>query len=299
MKGSSQMNTTDEINPKLRPDYEAIAKFRRDIRSGERLKVHYVLERRLAHRLANAPQAERQHVYGEVYYELFESIKDHPQNTQDRINDLTHVEGELAGLRPYLRSQDVYLEIGCGDAGTSFAVASMVATSIGLDVNDSLVDMTAAPQNFRFLKSDGIRIDLPDASVDFVHSNNLMEHVHPEDAKLQLLEIARVLKAGGKYRCVTPSRLTGPHDISVYFDYEPTGFHLREYDYGSLHALLKSAGFSKISFAVGSRREFVIPFVLLRAMELCLYSLPKSLRAKLCRQGKIVNLAGLKAMATK
>jgi SAM-dependent methyltransferase len=293
------MNTQDAINPKLRPDYEAIAKFRRDFRSGERLKVHYVLERRLAHRLANASQSERSRVYGEVYHELFESIKDHPQNTQDRVNDAIHVEGELPGLRPHLRSQDVYLEIGCGDAAVSYAVASIVATSIGLDVNDSLVDMTAAPKNFRFLKSDGIRIDLPDASVDFVHSNNLMEHVHPEDAKLQLREIVRVLKVGGKFRCVTPNRVTGPHDISVYFDYEPTGFHLREYDYGSLHALLKSAGFSKISFAIGSRREFVIPFVILRTMELCLFSLPKSIRAKLCRQGKIVNLAGLKALATK
>jgi SAM-dependent methyltransferase len=293
------MNSQIEINPTLRPDYEAIAKFRQDSRSAARLKVHYILERRLAHRLANAPQGERQRVYGEVYHELFETIEDHPQNTQDRVNDATHVEGELAGLRPHLGPRDVYLEIGCGDAAVSFAVASMVATSIGLDVNDSLVDMTAAPKNFRFLKSDGIRIDLPDASVDFVHSNNLMEHVHPDDAELQLREIVRVLKVGGKYRCVTPNRVTGPHDISCYFDYEPTGFHLREYDYGSLQALLKSAGFSKVSFAIGSRRELVIPFAILRAMELCLMSLPKSIRATLCRQGKIVNLAGLKALGTK
>jgi SAM-dependent methyltransferase len=288
-----------DIRPRFRADHEVTARYLRDSRSCERLEAHYILETRLAHRLAQASQAVRHRVYGEVYRELFESITDHPQRTRNRVKDMKRVSREVARLGPHLNSQFVCLEIGCGDGAASFAVAARVMTSIGLDVNDSLVDMTAAPPNFRFLKSDGIRIDLADASVDFVHSNNLMEHIHPEDAELQLREISRVLKPSGKYHCVTPSRVTGPHDISVYFDYQASGFHLREYDYGSLRALLMAAGFSKVAFDVGDRREQVVPYFILRAMELGLYTLPRSVRARLGRQDRVINLAGLKALATK
>src|SRR3712207_8321428 len=48
--------------------------------------------------------------------------------------------------------------------------------------------------------------------------SQLMEHLHPEDAAEQLANIARALAPGGVYVCVTPNRLYGPSDISMYFD---------------------------------------------------------------------------------
>lgn len=56
-----------------------------------------------------------------------------------------------------------------------------------------------------------------------------MEHLHPDDAYEQLQEIYNALIPGGIYICITPNRLSGPHDVSQYFDSIATGFHPKEY----------------------------------------------------------------------
>ena len=76
--------------------------------------------------------------------------------------------------------------------------------------------------------SDGVSVEVPAASVTLAYSNQLMEHLHPDDALVQLRNIVRALAPGGLY-VRHPNRLTGPHDISMYFDRVATGFHLKEY----------------------------------------------------------------------
>ena len=75
-----------------------------------------------------------------------------------------------------------------------------------------------------------------------------MEHLHPDDAVDQLKNIYNALVNGGKYICITPNRLTGPHDISKYFDNVATGFHLKEYTVTELSGLFREVGFSDCSF---------------------------------------------------
>jgi ubiquinone/menaquinone biosynthesis C-methylase UbiE len=110
------------------------------------------------------------------------------------------------------------------------------------------VDFAAAPANFRFLKTDGVEIPLAENCVGLAHSDQLMEHLHVEDAEAQLREIHRVLRPGGRYVCKTPNKVTGPHDISTYFDDVATGFHMREYDYRSLRPLMLQAVSARLSF---------------------------------------------------
>jgi SAM-dependent methyltransferase len=54
-----------------------------------------------------------------------------------------------------------------------------------------------------------------------------MEHLHPDDASEQLANVYRALKPGGVYCCVTPNRISGLHDIPVYFDTVSQGLHER------------------------------------------------------------------------
>jgi hypothetical protein len=61
------------------------------------------------------------------------------------------------------------------------------------------------------------------------YSYQLMEHLHPGDALEQLVNIYQALKRDSVYCCVTPNRISGPHDISVYFDTVAQGLHLKEY----------------------------------------------------------------------
>src|SRR6185437_5529779 len=111
-------------------------------------------------------------------------------------------------------------------------------------------------------------LNLESASVDIVYSNQLMEHLHPDDARDQLVEIRRILKPGGKYICITPNCAHGPHDVSKYFDEVATGFHIREYDCASLKALFVESGFRGFrAVVVVKGRQVPIPYAVVRAAE--------------------------------
>jgi SAM-dependent methyltransferase len=129
-----------------------------------------------------------------VYSELFESLPDHPQKTAK----------ETCGVRVVDRIR--------------LALAHLASEPVGLDVTDALIDFACAPDNFRFVKTKGVDIPLADEPVDLAHLDQLMEHLHVDDAEPQVAEIHWVLKLGGRYLCSTPNRVTGPHDISVFFD---------------------------------------------------------------------------------
>lgn len=201
-------------------------------------------------------------------------------------------------LSSYLRATTQFLEIGCGDAALAFAAAGKVGTAYGLDVTDALIDYPSAPENFKFIRTSGVEIPLPAASVDFAYSDQLMEHLHPEDAEAQLREVRRVVAPGGRYRCSTPNRFAGPTDVSVYYDYEATGFHLHEYSYRSLSKLMLSAGFRSVEFVAPVRgRDIPIPATLGAALEITLSLLPRQQRAKITRFKPIRVILGITAIA--
>lgn len=106
--------------------------------------------------------------------------------------------------------------------------------------------------------------------------------------------------ANAKNPGLSGNRVTGPHDISCYFDYQATGFHLQEYDSSATLALFGAAGFSKIRFrvAIGSV-QVPIAKILLRFVEAGLLAIPTRMRAWLARRRLVGVLAGLNILATK
>lgn len=287
------MNTINETLP-VRPDFLEIKRRRGDGRPAERIRAHYLLERKLAARLLSAPKEERSTVYSQVYAELFNSLPDHPQHAakpsvQERQNDLVYM-----NVTP--KADSTFLEIGCGDAAMSFAVAATVKQVVGLDVTDALIDFGAAPANFAYLRTASTEIALADNAVDIAYSNQLMEHLHPDDAEDQLREILRVLKPGGVYSCKTPNQVTGPHDVSEYFDYAATGFHLCEYTYLSIRRLFIKAGFARIRFFVNAHGMCVpLPYWLARLAEVAMTKLPRLRSMKYLRKLMPLNVVATKA----
>jgi SAM-dependent methyltransferase len=289
----------DSLRPSLRPDFRASQKQLGDFRTPERLSAHYVLERDLSDQLRGAARETRPQVYTKIYHELFTSLPDHPQR-QGNPEARARVRAQLGRIKKHIRPHSAFLELGCGDAALGWAVAPYVSTAYGLDVTDALIDFGAGPKNFTFLHTKGIEIPLSDETVDFAYSNQLMEHLHPEDAADQLSEVCRVLKPGGRYVCITPSRVAGPHDVSCYFDYEASCLHLREYDYKELRSLFRAAGFRSFSCAVWiQRRETHVPYAAIRILETSLMALPPQIRTYLARLSPIQSVLGLNAIALK
>jgi SAM-dependent methyltransferase len=148
--------------------------------------------------------------------------------------------------------------------------------------------------------SDGTSVPVAPGSVDLAFSDQLMEHLHPDDARTQLANIFRALKPGGVYFCITPNRLYGPSDISAYFEDEPKGFHLREYSVRELVGILREAGFARVRAYVGARGWFLrFPRALLEALEAALEALPAKLRRRVAGSKPVRALLGIRLAAIK
>lgn len=280
---------------------DRLRKMYRDPRPMDRIKVHYDLERRLADRLRDSDVETRKVLYTQLYDELFDSLPDHPRFFRRQSEHLPSLRKQLNLLRPMVRRSDVFLEVGAGDCRLSFAIAPHVRRAIAVDVSDKVHDPDDAPANFEFVKSNGLDLGVPPGSIDFVYSNQLMEHLHVDDAKQQLLNIHETLRPGGRYYCITPNAVSGPHDVSRYFDETPHGFHMKEYRYRELVDLFKSAGFSKVSvvLAGAGRKLATVPPFATTPFETVLVQLPWGLRQRIARSKPFRIFLGIKLVATK
>ena len=239
----------------------------------------YEVERVLAERLKSALRVERPHLYRTLYEELLARVPHHPMapgSPYRYVRDRSVTE-ELELLLPFTKPHSVVLEIGAGDLSLSRIVASRVKSVIAVDITDRYHSQDLLPSNLRFLLSDGISLDLEPDSVDVAYSNQLLEHFHPDDTEEHIRNVARALKPGAVYICITPHRWAGPHDVSRYFDRVSTGLHLKEYTVGELMRLFGRNGFREVSVLFSIRHRYMrVPGATARVVELIVAALPHS-----------------------
>jgi SAM-dependent methyltransferase len=256
-------------------------------RSFGRLRAHWEIERELASRLRAASREERSTLYGEVYDELFRRVPDHPQLVRkvSPVDQQAAVAEQETLVKRFLPPGGVFLEVGAGDCALSFAVARFAGRVYAIEVSRKIAQAHSEPGNFELLITDGREIPVPLGSVDLAYSNQLMEHLHPEDAAEQLHNIGLALRPGGRYICLTPNRLLGPSDISQYFEDEvASGFHLREYSARELRDLCREAGFSAVSEIASLRgRAWAAPVTPFAAAEAVFEAFPRRARLRLKR----------------
>ncbi|HEX8615941.1 MAG TPA: methyltransferase domain-containing protein [Thermoanaerobaculia bacterium] len=214
-------------------------------RSIEQLRQQYDVERELARRLHEA--SETRGMYSAVYDELLRRVPHHPAVAQktDAATQAAVVALQLRLLEPFLAARPRYLEVGSGDCALAIELSRRLPRVIAIEAGSEILSGIDAAANVEIVVSDTPPYPLPDASVDLAFSSHVIEHLTPRDAMLHLRDIRRLLAPGGRYVCVTPNRLWGPHDVSRYFSDVPQGLHLREYTHNALLRLLRRAGFRR------------------------------------------------------
>lgn len=143
------------------------------------------------------------------------------------------------------------LEIGTGTGALLHALIERGADARGVEVRQDLID--EARRHFGELpidKVDGTSLPFPDRTFDVVVSLDVFEHIPDPDA--HLVEVRRVLKAGGTYLIQTPNRYTN----TIFETIRWRSFTRWRADHCSLHSLpelfdrLRRHGFSARAYDV-------------------------------------------------
>jgi SAM-dependent methyltransferase len=270
------------------------------MQSPEQLRQHFEIERALAARLRGATdKAERRALYGEVYRERSELIPHHPLVAQagDAAAREIAVAPQVRLLSRFVAPDSSFCELGAGDGAVARALGPRVRSAVAFDVTDALALPDDESAHFSFRVFDGFELPLPPDSIDVAYSNDVVEHLHPDDVRDHARAVLGVLRRGGVYVCVTPNRLSGPHDVSRHFSQTAEGFHLHEYTVTELARLFRQVGFSRvlIVLSVGGRQLTPrLPAGAIAWVEAPLALLPQSPRRFL-----VTGLAAVKVVAVK
>ena len=134
---------------------------------------------------------------------------------------------ELTWLGRYFDLHTVFMHVGAGDCTLARKSAGDVERVYAIDVSEDVMGRLGGPPNMVRVVHDGVRIPVPEASVDLAYNRQLVLS--------QLPGICRALRDGG-----------------VYWTY--ANAPARE-----LRRLFLEAGFSKLRFYVGPLR---VPYLL-------------------------------------
>lgn len=220
-------------------------------RTPDQVREHYLIERELADRLRRSTRAERRVLYRELYNELYSRVPHHPGlRGREDGQVMRSVRDRARLLRRFAHDGGVCVEIGAGDGAVARELASYMEKVYALEVwgGGRLKRTSGELNNLEIRIYDGLELPLAPASVDLVFSDQVIEHLHPDDVALHFESIQRALKVAGAYVFGTPHRFSGPHDISRGFSPMASGFHLREWTNRELVMVIRDAGFRTMRF---------------------------------------------------
>jgi SAM-dependent methyltransferase len=146
------------------------------------------------------------------------------------------------------RRGDRVLDLGCGAGRFVAALRDAGIDAVGVELAEAALSRarTNVPgADLRLVEPDG-SLPLDHGSVDLVWCSEVLEHV-PDTAHL-LLEVRRVLRAGGRLLVTVPyhGRVKNVLIALLRFDahFDPLGQHVRFYTAGSLRTALERSGFA-------------------------------------------------------
>lgn len=188
---------------------------------------------------------ERRKMYADVYTRVHPLLRSsHPQPPVSESH-----RGMARLFRRELMGKSV-LDVGCGTGELLFAIEASFPHGelCGMDVSTAHLPDSGS---VRFIEADVTDFRL-DRTFDVVLSNQVLEHIAPEDVPQHLNAISRVLSDAGTAIMCLPNRFWGPSDVTRIVDNRYCGLtpaqgtHLNEGSYKELVPVLKRHGFIRI-----------------------------------------------------
>ncbi|AMK78376.1 hypothetical protein A1342_06015 [Methylomonas methanica] len=217
----------------------------------EDILEHWNLELQLTKQLLESSRDNRWEIFEKSYTTLYTQLewlnkfidKRNPTPPNVLYKDWAY----LIGTQP----QKIY-EVGSGRAEMISYLAKLghqcKATEITRERGKK--HTSTKLDNLKWGISDGVHLEQfePPNTYDFVISNQVIEHIHPDDLLEHCKHVYSILKPGGKYIVCAPHAWHGPADISAVFKYKKAiGMHLKEYTNYELYSFLRTSGFSKVT----------------------------------------------------
>jgi SAM-dependent methyltransferase len=260
----------------------------------EQIQRHLELERALTDQLLRSTPGERRDVFAAAYGRLYRELPWLNVVDDERMSPDAADWAGLIGPPP----ARVY-EVGSGSGALARGLAAR-----GYDVEATEITVergTGSDGELRWTETDGVHLAeyATAAPYDAVISNQVIEHLHPDDIADHLRGAHAILRPGGRYVLETPLAYEGPADLSRVFGFDrPVGMHLHEYTHRELLALARAAGFGQVlvpvSLPQGLRDRFGVPlhassayarYVV--AVERVLERLPAARRKRVARALKV------------
>jgi SAM-dependent methyltransferase len=218
-----------------------------------------------------------------MYQELFRAVPDHPRLTRRADFQLTKQanQSKLRLLDRFLSTSTVFAEFGSGDCLFTAEAAQHVKFVYAVDISDQRGSDFRTAANLKLVIYDGYEMpDIEPSSVDVCFSDELIEHLHPEDIQIHLNHVHQILKPGGVYVFRTPHAQSGPDDVSRFFSTVAEGFHLKEWTYAELLPVLRNLGFDHFRLWWQARTLlFRLPRTYFLLAERAIKILPANVRA--------------------
>jgi SAM-dependent methyltransferase len=206
-------------------------------------RAQFEFERSLRGRILDSPPEQRAAAIASAYGELFQTFPDHSvfQTTAEERRRQGRRGAAMVG--PLTRAGERVLEVGCGRGDVLTELAERGRVCVGIEPSEKMIDMCPPHPRVSLHVGTAERLEFPDEFFHAVFSQQVLEHLHPDDVPQHLMDAFRVLRPGGFIAIETPNRRTGPQDISRGFTREPQGLHLKEWTYAELAGEMRRAGF--------------------------------------------------------
>lgn len=216
----------------------------------EMIFKHWELEKKLTNTLKNTTAENRFETfvrcYGQFYHELDWLNKYGGGSISDKVREcFCSVWLNVIGPPP----AEIY-EVGSGKGELISFLADKGFICKGSEITQERTVPHSHQANLTWGRTDGVHIaDFEEKdSYDIVISNQVIEHLHPDDFQMHLQQIYRILKKNGRYLFTTPNVCLSPTDISILFGCKQAqGMHLKEYSYCEIRDQLFRAGYKKVS----------------------------------------------------